>query len=97
MRKIIDLNAMEYGVGIRDISRALQALLVGPIQLVGTLGPPDFLPNGARSTPGSVWCADSGALTHTDVLRYDIGTGELTLGNDRQGMPLAELPCAAKF
>jgi hypothetical protein len=98
MNKITDMSSSQlFGVGTADISRALNALELGSIQLVGALGPPNFDDNGGRKTPGSVWCVDSSNQFRTDVLTYDEATGELELGQDDEGNTLEDLPCIADF
>jgi hypothetical protein len=61
------------------------------IQLMGTMGPPDFhLPTGTRKVPISAWClASSGASLayQVDVLRYNEESGEFD----------GTLPCLSGF
>jgi hypothetical protein len=98
MNKITDMSSSQvFGVGTEDISKVLNALGLGSIRLDGTLGPPNFDDNGGRKTPGSVWCVDSSNQFRTDVLTYDEATGELELGQDKEGNTLEELPCIADF
>jgi hypothetical protein len=99
MKKLIDIGAPQYRIGIDKIGAALQALTNGSIQLDGTLGPPEFnRDTGARTTLGSVWCAGKTSTQPevADALRYT-ESGELELGVDENGDPLEELPCAATF
>ena len=98
MRRVTDMGSSQvYGVGVEQISSALQALQFGSIRLDGTMGPPDFNPKGGRATAGSVWCVDASDGYRSDVLRYDTATGELVLGNGASGNQLDELPCAAEL
>ena len=97
MKRLIDMDAPRHGIGEDKATAILQALAIGSIGLDGTMGPPEFNPNtGARTTPGSVWCAGKETPLVSDVLRYN--AGELELGVERSnGAPLEELPCAAEF
>ncbi len=47
------------------------------IELIGTMGPPNWDAFGGRSDPGSVWCVDINRIYLADVLRYNTGTNLL--------------------
>ncbi|MDQ2646747.1 MAG: hypothetical protein M3020_23285 [Myxococcota bacterium] len=99
MKRLVDMDARQYRLGISKIPATLQALAIGNIRLDGTMGPPEFNANtGSRTTPGSVWCATDTSTQPliTDVLLYK--DGALELGVDlANGVQLEELPCAAEF
>lgn len=53
------------------------------IELVGTMGPPNWDEFGARNDPGSVWCVNSIGVFQSDQMRFDAGppatlTGEVS-------------------
>lgn len=85
------LSGPEYAVGADDIPEVLSVLSSSSearVSLNGTLGPPNFdAATGTRREAGSVWCVDPNGIQHSDVLRYDVETGELT----------GEFPCIAGF
>jgi hypothetical protein len=60
-----------FNVGDDDMPAAMAALQSTSIELVGTLGPPDFdETTGVRQTAGSVWCVNAARSAVADVLRY---------------------------
>lgn len=93
MRRLV--TGREFNVGHRDIKEAfgwLSASKFYTIALNGTLGAPNFDANGARSDPGSVWCARPSATLprpdyFIDVLRYNPATSALE----------GEFPCNPDF
>jgi hypothetical protein len=74
MRDLIS-GPVVYPVGPADIFSVLHGLAGGPITLLGTLGPPDFDPFGARIDTASVFCFDAAGSARSQVLRYDAATG----------------------
>ncbi len=90
MRRLI--SGDPYDVGIADIGSILDVLGddSSTIALQGTLGPPDFDPNGIRVDPGAVFCfqaSGSSVLVQPNALRYDRGAGTFS-GN---------FPCFSDF
>lgn len=90
------LAGPEYEVGPGQMPEAMG--LVGQsntnIELVGTLGPPDFnRTNGTRNAPGSVWCIDNSRAFRADVLRYEAGAGD----DATQASLTGSFPCIADF
>jgi hypothetical protein len=83
MRKLISLTSPAYSVGPGDMGNIQQALGTRqPIDLIGTLGPPDFdTQTGARIGQGDVYCIDHKADAGTpypyvyDVLRLGTPDG----------------------
>ena len=83
MSRIVRLDAPEafhYAVGgvaetNSDVAEVLSAIATrddNGIQLIGTMGPPDFDPGtGARKTQGSAYCVNAGGAFFFDVLRYN--------------------------
>ncbi len=58
------------------------------IQLLGTLGPPNFdLSTGTRKLPMSAWCLTGPLELQVDVLRYNEASGQLE----------GEYPCLTGF
>jgi hypothetical protein len=88
MRELIT-GALAYSVGPQGINDVLRALPKGAIRLEGTLGPPDFYPDGTRIDTASVFCFNSSGLPQVQVLRYDASANPPFVGDFN--------PCFAGF
>jgi hypothetical protein len=75
-----DSSAELIRVGYDDVPKGLLTLSMGfDIELMGTLGPPEFNQGtGARTGIPSVYCVDAQKNRIEDALRYDPDTGMLT-------------------
>jgi hypothetical protein len=70
MRRLLR-GPSSFNVGDVDMPAAMAALQSTSIELIGTLGPPDFdETTGVRQTPGSVWCVNGTRAFVADALRY---------------------------
>jgi hypothetical protein len=78
------VSGTEYAVGPDDIQDILSTLALtnGRLTLNGTLGAPSFDLTGNRSDTGSVWCVDSAAAQHIDVLRVDPAADPMAWASD---------------
>lgn len=85
------LSGRARDVGPDDMGHVFTDLKQNSIELIGTLGPPDFdHAGGIRVDPGAVFCFENtgGMVTPlVDVLRYDRGNDEFT----------GEFPCFPNF
>jgi hypothetical protein len=80
MRQLIN-GSIAYSVGPSDVGDVLRQLTVGPISLDGTMGPPDFYPDGARIDAAGVYCFDSDGRPQIQVLRYDASVSPPFVGS----------------